>query len=124
MHSVRMVKIYAVLITALAVLGLFVSGHLFGIMNTDPAIDALRVVLAAILLYVGLRARDNNLAHTALLGVGILYVGMALIGLMNSTLGGLLPSGLTGFDIAFHLITGITAVAAGLTRSNHLPAHS
>ena len=122
MNSVRMVKIYAVLIAMLAVLGLFVSGHLFGIINTDPAIDALRVVLAAILLYVGFATRDNNLAHAALLGVGILYVGMALIGLVNPTLGGLLPSGLTGFDVAFHLVIGVVATAAGLTRSHHLPA--
>lgn len=122
--SIRLVRIYGVLIAALAVAGLFVHGHLFGLMNVDPTLDALRVVLAVVLLYIGFGVRDVNSAHAALLGVGILYVGMAVGGLVSSTIGGLLPSGLTGFDIAFHLIAGIVATAAGLTHSHRLPAHS
>lgn len=122
--SLRLTRMFGILIAALAVMGLFVSGHLFGIMNTDPALDALRVVLASVLIYIGFAVRDNNLAHVALLMVGLLYVGMALVGLVSPTLGGLVPSGLTGFDIAFHLITGAIATAAGLTRHHHLPAHS
>lgn len=122
--SIQLVRLYGVLIAALAVAGVFVHGHLLGIMNVDPALDALRGVLAVGLLYIGFGARDTASAHAALLGVGLLYVGMALGALVSPTIGGLLPSGLTGFDVAFHLITGIVAAAAGLTRSHHLPAHS
>ena len=122
--SIRLVKIYAALIGVLAILGLFANGHLFGVLNVDPAMDTLRVVLMAILLFVGFGPRDVNAAHIALFGVGLLYISMGVIGLGNPTLGGLLPSGLTGFDVAFHLAAGVAAAIAGLTRSHHLAAGS
>jgi hypothetical protein len=46
--------------------------------------------------------------------VGVLYIGMGFMGLLSSTIWGLLPNGLTGFDILFHLVAGIVAVLAGM----------
>jgi hypothetical protein len=108
--NTQLARMYGVLIGTLGVLGLFTTGHLFGLTNSDMALDLLRIVLAGILLYAGYAAATTRVAETALLGVGVLYVVMGLIGLMNPTLGGLLPSGLTGFDVAFHLITGGLAI--------------
>jgi len=116
--NIQLSRIYAVLIGALAIVGLFVSGHLFQLMNTDIVIDILRVVLAAYLVYVAFIARSERMATTALMIVGALYVVMGLSGLFNSTLGGLLPSGLTGFDIAFHLVTGIVAIGAAMRHAD------
>ncbi len=116
--NVQLSRIYGVLIGALAIVGLFVSGHLFQLMNTDIVIDVLRVVLAAYLIYVGFVTRSERTATTALAVVGALYIVMGLSGLFNSTLGGLLPSGLTGFDIAFHLVTGIIAVGAAMRHAD------
>lgn len=105
------VKAYGILIAGLAVAGFFVNeGHLLGIMNADTALDWLRVGLAAFLLYVGFKSDDAALIRGSLLFVGVLYVGMAILGLVDATLWGLLPTGLTGFDIAFHLITGAAAL--------------
>lgn len=119
MGNLQLSRMYAVLIGTLAVLGLFVSGHLFQILNTDMFIDVLRVVLAGYLIYVGFIARSEQMATTALMIVGALYVVMAVVGLFNSTLGGLLPSGLTGFDIAFHLVTGIAALGAAMRHADN-----
>jgi hypothetical protein len=119
-NSIMMGKMYALLIGALGIVGLFVSGHLFKLMNVDIALDALRIVLAAYLVYAAFIAKNVKMTANGLLAVGILYLAMAVWGLFSSTLGGILPSGLTGFDIVFHLVTGIVAVAAGM---HHSEAH-
>jgi hypothetical protein len=111
----RLVQVFAVLVAGLAILGLGVSGrHLFNLMNVDLLLDILRVGLAALLIYAGFFT-DNALAvKNALLVLAVIYLGLAVLGIMNSTLWGLLPTGLTGFDIAFHLVTGFIGLAAAL----------
>lgn len=105
------VRIYGVLIALLAVMGLFVNeGYLLGIMNADPALDWLRVGLALFLLYVGFMSEDDRLARVGLWTIGILYVGMGVLGMVDPELWGILPNGLTGFDVAFHLVTGLLAI--------------
>jgi uncharacterized membrane protein len=122
--SLGLTKFFGILVALLAVIGLFVSGHMFDVMNTDIALDVLRVVLAAGLLYIGYVARDQVMARRALLGVGILYILMGVAGIISPTLGGLLPSGLTGFDVVFHLVTGAMAAAVGASSENRrLAAH-
>lgn len=111
------VRMYAVLIALLAIGGFFIKdGHLFGLMNADTALDWLRVLLAVFLLYVGFKAVDAGLVRGSLIFVGVLYVGMALLGLVDSTLWGLLPNGLTGFDVGFHLVTGAAALMVGMQK--------
>lgn len=122
--NAQLAKMYGVLIAALAVSGLFTSGHLFGGVNSDPAVDLLRVLLAGILLYAGFVSRDYRVVDMALLGTGLLYIGMGALALVNSTLGGILPSGLTGFDVGSHLIAGAVAAWAGTRHHEHLAARS
>jgi hypothetical protein len=121
--NLQLVRIYGIFISALAFLGLFVSGHLFALTNTDTVLDTVRIILAIYLLYAGFFARDDRTVNTALFTVGSLYVGLGVLGLISPTLGGLLPSGLTGFDIVFHLATGALAVYAGLDSRRHVAAH-
>jgi hypothetical protein len=122
--NLKLTQAYGILIGLLALLGLFTGGHLFGLMNTDAAIDGIRVVLAAVLLYIGFVSKNVRQASTALLVTGVLYLGMAVLGMVDSKLFGLLPSGLTSFDIIFHLVTGAVAAWAGLRKSHELhPAH-
>lgn len=120
------VRAYAILIAILAVAGFFVSdGHLFRLMNADMALDWLRVVLAGFLLYVGFGKTDAGLVKGSLLLVGGLYVGMALLGLVDPQLWGLLPNGLTGFDVIFHLVTGVAAIGvASMEHAVHSSAKS
>jgi hypothetical protein len=111
-------KVYGVLIGLLAIGGFFIKdGHLLGLMNADTALDWLRVVLALLLLYIGFKPGSASAIRGILVFTGVLYVGMALLGLIDSKLWGLLPNGLTGFDIVFHLITGVAALAIGLKKA-------
>jgi hypothetical protein len=107
-------KTYGVLIALLAVLGFVTDSPTFGFINTDNVLDMLRVVLAAMLLYAGFKSDNENFIRGLLVFVGVLYIGMGVLGLLDSKLWGLLPSGLTGFDVLFHLVTGIVAALVGM----------
>jgi hypothetical protein len=104
-------RVLGIVVGLLAIVGLFIEGQLLlGIMNVDLALDILRVVIAVALLYVGFPRVPLSAVRTVLIVVGALYVLMGLLAFADPTLFGLLPTGLTGFDIAFHLIVGIGAV--------------
>jgi len=103
-------KLYGTLIGLLGVLGLFVgSGHLFKLMNADLALDLTRLALAALLCYA-VYAKNQMLARNGLMLVGVLYLGMAVAGIFDAELWGILPNGLTAFDIIFHVVTGVFAL--------------
>lgn len=116
--NIQLTRMYAILIGTLGIVGLFVSGHLLELMNVDIALDVLRILLTGYLVYVGFIAKSDRQANFALNIVGALYIGMALLGLISPTVGGLLPSGLTGFDVVFHLLTGGLALYAGMHHKN------
>jgi hypothetical protein len=107
------VKTYGVLIALLAVMGLFVNdgSHMLGFMNADMALDWLRIALALFVLYAGFVAEDGSLQRSALWTVGVLYVGMGILAMVDPELWGLTPTGLTVFDVGFHLVTGLFAIA-------------
>ncbi len=111
----QVVRIYAVLIGLLAVVGFFVpnGSYMFGIMNADTALDWLRLLLALFLLYVGFGSNNAALVRIGLWTTGVLYIGLGLLALFDNTLWGILPTGLTGFDVGFHLVTGLLAVGFG-----------
>jgi hypothetical protein len=109
-------KMYGWLIALLGVLGLFVTdGHLFKLMNADMPLDILRLVLATTLLWAAY-GKKEDIARNALLLVGVLYVGMGIAALFDPELWGLLPTGLTGFDVIFHLVTGLAALGVAKTK--------
>ena len=104
-------RVLGIVVAVLAIAGLFMEGHLFGLMNVDIAIDLLRVILAAALLYVGFADTSAGTLRAVVIVVGALYVVMGLLAFADRTLFGLLPSGLTDFDIGFHLVVGVGALA-------------
>jgi hypothetical protein len=114
MHTITTSKLYAVLMGTLGILGLFVNGHLFKLTNTDMVLDIFRIGLAGYLVYAAFIAKSEKIAASGLLATGALYVAISIWGVFSATLGGMLPSGLTGFDIIFHLMAGAAAVIAGM----------
>ncbi|HSE61110.1 MAG TPA: hypothetical protein VLA88_02350 [Candidatus Saccharimonadales bacterium] len=116
----RIAQIVGIVVALLALVGL-VSGdqQLWGIMNTDIAMDLIRIPIAAALLYAGFGTRDGRTITSIVMAVGVLYVGMALLGLASPSFLGLLPHTLTGFDIAFHLVVGAISIASAATDSAH-----
>jgi peptidoglycan/LPS O-acetylase OafA/YrhL len=117
--NLQIARMYAILIGALGIIGLFVSGHLFQITNTDIVLDIARIGLAAFLFYAGFMAKDDKMVNRALSATGILYIGLGILGLITPTIGGLLPTGLTGFDIVFHLATGALAMYAAMAHHSN-----
>ncbi|SMQ74822.1 hypothetical protein [Agreia sp. VKM Ac-1783] len=106
-------RILGIIVALLAVVGFFVEGeHLAGIANVDLTLDIARVIIAVALLWVGFGRTSASALRAVLAIVGIMYVAMALLAFADSTLFGLLPTGFTGFDIGFHLVTGIISVIA------------
>lgn len=123
----QIAQILGILVAGLAVLGLFVeNGHLFGLMNANIPLDMLRFVLAAALLYAGYSSVSPQAVRSVLMFTGVLYLGLALLGLISSTLWGILPSGLTGFDVVFHLVAGAIAAGSAIAAasSTHHPSHA
>lgn len=107
-------RILAVVIAALAIAGFFIEDdHLLGIMNVDLPLDILRTVLVLALLIVGFLRVPTAAVRGVLLVIGALYVGMGIAGIADPTLFGMLPTGLTEFDIVFHIVVGIAAFVIG-----------
>ena len=118
-------RVYAGVLFTLAIVGLFVKGQLFGVMNSDMGMDIFRLIFAACLVYVSFIAKSNRGSAIGLLALGGLYIVMGVVGIFSATFLGLLPSGFTAFDIAFHLATGITAAFVSILylERDHAPAH-
>lgn len=118
-------RVLGVLVAVLALAGFFVEGeHLMGFMNVDIALDVMRVIIAAALLYAGFGRTSAGTIRTVLLIVGALYVIMGVIAIIDPTLFGMLPTGFTGFDVAFHLVVGIGSVGVALMPINDRKAGS
>lgn len=108
-------RILGVVVALLAVVGFFVEGeHLLEFMNVDIAIDILRTVLAVALLAVGFSSASFTATRAVVAIVGVLYIGMGALGLADRTLFGMLPTGLTDFDLGFHLVVGVLALALAI----------
>jgi hypothetical protein len=112
--NLQLARLYALLVGGLGIIGLFVSGHLFQITNTDIVMDIFRIALAGYLFYAGFISRDDRTVNGALNVTGIVYLAIGILALVTPTIGGLLPAGLTGFDVVFHLATGALALYAGM----------
>lgn len=119
-----LVQLFAVVVAVLAVVGLLTVGRqLFGVMNVDIFLDILRVGLALYLIYAGFyAARNEHTIHNALWTVAVAFLGLSLLGMLDAQLWGLLPAGLSGFDIAFHLTGGLLGlIAAAAMKENRMP---
>jgi hypothetical protein len=91
-------------------LGLFVEHeHLLGIFNVDILVDLLYLFLAACLLIVGFFVTNPSIVRGALVLAGGALVLLGLAGLLDHTVWGLLPTGLTLMD--FVILFGVGAVS-------------
>ena len=113
MIAVWFARVMGVVLAVAAVAGYFIEGeHMLGIMNVDVPLDVVRTVLAVALLVVGFARVPRAALNVVLALLGASYLLVAILGFIDVELWGLLPTGLTPFDLAFHLVVG--AVAIGL----------
>jgi hypothetical protein len=117
--------IFGFLVLALGITGLLAGDkQLFGFINVDILLDISRIGLAGLLLYAVYANRGDNFTRTTLFIFAGLYLIIAIGGMISPTMGGLLPSGLSGFDILFHLTAGLIALYAGATQERHITHHA
>jgi hypothetical protein len=108
-------RVLGVLVAVLAIAGFFIEGdYLLGVMNVDITLDVVRTVIAIALLIVGFANVPDRAVHAVVGIVGAMYVLMGILAIFDRTLFGILPTGFTGFDIAFHLVVGAGSLVAAL----------
>lgn len=113
MIAVWFARVIGVVLAVAAVAGYFIEGeHMLGILNVDVPLDVVRTILAIALLVVGFARVPRAALNLVLALLGASYLVLAILGFIDSEVFGLLPTGLTPFDLAFHLVVG--AVAIGL----------
>ncbi|HEV7951372.1 MAG TPA: hypothetical protein VGP24_16545 [Glaciihabitans sp.] len=118
-------QVLGVVVALLAVIGFFIEGELLaGLMNVDIALDVLRLVLAAALLYVGFARVSASAIRLVIILVGVMYVLLGLLAFADRTIFGLLPTGLTNFDIGFHLIVGAGALIVAFIPGTKSPSNT
>ena len=87
--------------------------HLLGLMNVDTQHSVLRIPTTLALLYAGSRHASLKDTRTILSLTSVLYLIIGTIGSMDRKAGGMLPSKLTKFDLAYHFVTGTVALWLG-----------
>jgi len=87
--------------------------HLLGLMNVDTQHSMLRVPLTMALLYAGSNQSTLKNTRAILTGIGIFYFAIGAIGYKDKSVGGVLPSKLTNFDLIYHFGVGASALWLG-----------
>ncbi len=96
-------------------LGLFVEGeHLLGLFNVDILLDIVYLFCALVLIVVGGTRSNAGLLRGGLFFVAVVFLLIAVLGLFDDTIGGLLPTTLTKVDIGFLFVVGATAAFTAL----------
>ena len=105
---------FGVFLSVLTVAGfLLPRKHFLKLMNVDKTHSMIRIPLAMALLSGSLPVTKMKITREILLGTGIFYIVMGTAGLADKRVAGLLPSGLTKFDIVYHYATGAAAIWLG-----------
>lgn len=102
------------IVIALSLVG-FLSGEtrIAGGMNTDMFLDITRFGLGAFLVYGGYKSAEPS--RTSLSIFGVAYLGMFVLGLMSSTLFGLVPHELGWIDQSLHIGGGLAALLLAMS---------
>jgi hypothetical protein len=121
------VRVYAqvlgVVLILIGVVGLLLGERLFlGILNIDIVEDAVHLITGGLLAYVGFSRVDLALARNVVLGLGVVYLLVGLLGFVVPTMFGLLPDGYTAFDNLLHLALGVLSIAVALFARGEAPA--
>ena len=104
--------VLGVVILVVGVLGLVLGERcLLDLVNIDLAEDIVHLITGGLLAYVGFGQRDTKLARTAVLGLGVVYLLVGLIGFVVPDLFGLLPHEYSVFDNLFHIALGLLNIA-------------
>ncbi|GGE90748.1 hypothetical protein GCM10011313_12040 [Mycetocola zhadangensis] len=109
----------AIVLGSHGLIGLFIEGeHLLAILNVDIFVDVVYLLMAVLLFFVALTDSSPNAIRGSLFAVGAGLLAIGGLGLLDDTVFGLLPTGLTLVD--FFLLFGaggISVIMAALPGS-------
>lgn len=112
--NIRVVKVYAITFGVLGLMGLIDSISSLWIMNVDIISNLIKIILSALLAYAGFVIERNDYANLVLIIIGLILIVMGLTGIVAPTLGGIMPTGITEFEIVFYFVIGSAAIGAVL----------
>jgi hypothetical protein len=84
--------------------------YLAGLVNVHLGADLLHLITGVILAWVAFARRPAGLVRQAVVGMGLLYLVLALLGWFVPALFGLLPQAFTTADNLLHLAIGVLAL--------------
>ena len=110
-------QVLGVVLILTGVLGLVLGERLLlGILNIDIVEDIVHILTGGILAYVGFGRMALALARNVVLGLGVIYLLVGLLGFVVPNLFGLLPDGYTIFDNLLHLVIGGLSIAVAYSQ--------
>lgn len=113
------VRIYIVLILLIVGGAAINPNDLTTLMASDPWTYTLRSLLMLAWLYVGFFAGAKNaLIRGSLFFLGGLYAIIGILALFNSTVWGINPHPLVGFELWLHIIYGVAALTVAFASRN------
>lgn len=107
-------KVVGVTLLLVAVVGFIVGDPedgLFGLLNVDIVEDIIHLGTGGLLAYVGF-AGANSAVKTVVMGLGVVYLVVGVLGFFIPELFGLIPHEYNVFDNILHLALGGLALAA------------
>lgn len=115
-------KVVGVVVLLVGVLGLVLGDPrdgLFGIFNIDLVEDIVHLGSGGLLAYVGFKGAESAV-RSVVMGLGVVYLLVGVLGFVIPELFGLIPHELTVADNILHLALGglaLAAVSASKSRS-------
>lgn len=107
-----------IVLVVLAVVGAPMEGrHLYGLMAVDAPLDLARGCIGVSLLVVTLGRTDRERRDRWIVAAGILLLMVAVSGLVDRQLFGLVPSSLTPVDLLVTTALGVLLLRAGVRGS-------
>jgi hypothetical protein len=93
-----------------------------GALNIDLVEDLVHLVTGGLLAAVGFARVDPGLRRNVVGGLGVVYLLVGLLGFVDPTLFGLLPSGYSVVDNLIHLVLGVAGIAVAWVVGRTAPA--
>jgi hypothetical protein len=116
-------QVVGVVLLLIGVAGVVLGDQqLGGALNIDLAEDLVHLVTGGLLAYVGFARVDPGLRRNVVGGLGVVYLLVGLLGFVDPTLFGLLPSGYTLVDNLIHLVLGVAGIAVAWVVGRGAPA--
>src|SRR3712207_3686573 len=107
-------QVLGVALIVIGVLGLALGDQLLlGFLNIDFVEDIIHIVSGIFLAYAGFARRGVDVARNGVLGFGLIYLLVGILGFIRPDMFGLLPHGYTISDNLVHLLIGVANIAVG-----------